>query len=197
LKDGGDDLSLLEKIYKDLNRSGEIDAIAEAINATPAASEEAGEIDANPAKLAEVHCAAVCFRSDGRILIGRRPAAKRRLKGVFEFGCGQLKPNQSFEECLRESYREDFGVDLEYISRLPINSYVIEGTRRVPGLLYYAELKNPEVVEERFLKSKHTEIEWFDPSTLHAIDKREFVPDFDVTVTEAVKLRESTRTETC
>lgn len=191
LQNKADDVNILTKIYKDLNRTVEIAAIEEALKIVGSTSEELEEIEANPAKLAEVHCAAVCFRDDGRILIGRRPSGKRRLKGIFEFGCGQLKPNQSFEECIREGYKEDFGADLDHISPLPVNVYVIEGTRRIPGLLFYAELKNPEEIEERYLRSKHTEIQWFDPSTLEKIDKKEYVPDFDVTVSNALREKQA------
>lgn len=187
---GGKDLSELNKVYSDLNRTHEISTIADAIKSAPADKSGSVEISENPAKLAEVHCAAVCFREDGRVLIGRRPSGKRRLKGVFEFGCGQLKPNQSFEECLRESYREDFGVGLKRISKLPINTYVIGGDRRIPGLLFYAELENPQDVESRFLKAKHTEIRWLDPSKLDQIDDSEYVPDFRTTVANALRARE-------
>lgn len=187
LKNNISDISTLEKIYEDLNRTKEVLGIADIIRSAVAAGEEGEEITANPAKLAEVHCAAVCFRADGKILIGRRPTAKRRLEGIFEFGCGQLKPNQSFEECLRESYREDFGVELGHISKLPVNVYVIEAVPRVPGLLFYAEIQNAEDVEARYVKAKHTEIRWFDPERLGDIQKDQYVPDFDVTVSEALR----------
>src|SRR5699024_10242748 len=54
-------------------------------------------------KLAEVHCAAICFNDEGEILIGKRPVDKKTLNSKWEFGCGQVKLDQTFQQCIETS----------------------------------------------------------------------------------------------
>jgi hypothetical protein len=183
-------VSVLDKIYTDLNRGEEINAIAHAIKETPPEEDNVVSAEINPVKLAEVHCAAVCFRPDGCILIARRPTTKRKF---FEFGCGQVRLGQDFHDAIREGYKEDFSAELDFISKNPVNSYVIYGDRKVPGLLFYAELKNPDEVERNFLKSKHTEVRWLVPADVGTLDESEVVPDFAETVRRALKISEQRR----
>ena len=182
------ELPFLTKIYSDLNRQGEIDELITIIEGRSVVFPAVGEV-VNRSKLAEVHCAAICFRENGLILLGRRPSTKRKFPGKWEFGCGQVHLGQDFHDCISESYREDFSAEFNYISRMPIQTYIIDGDRKVPGLLFYAEIKNPDDVISRFVSKKHTEIKWFDPSVRHDISESDYIPGFRAAIDAAVDYR--------
>lgn len=144
---------------------------------------------------AEVHCVAICFNDNGHILIAKRPLDKRRFPGIWEFGCGQLKKSQDFTECLVESYREDFGAELDFYSKLtPISTYIMEDTlegRKIPGIIFIAKVLNQDFIEKNFSKTTHSEIKWFDPAELENIDESAYVTDFEDTVKKAINAYES------
>lgn len=139
--------------------------------------------------LVEVHCVAVCFNNKGEILLGKRNEHKRRFPSIWEFGCGQLKKSQTFEECLKESYKEDFFAELNFSSSLiPVNTFVFEDKqegRKIPGIIFVASVTNPEEIEKNFLKENHSEITWFDPKTVDTILEEDYVEDFKETVKRA------------
>lgn len=184
-----DDISTLAKIYTDLNKQGEIEELLRVVDQSNGGIlPPAGGI-VNRSKLAEVHCAAICFRKDGKILLGKRPTGKRRLAEKWEFGCGQIHLGQDFHDCIRESYREDFSAQVAYISAVPVQTYVIDGDRKVPGLLFYAEVDNWQEVDKHFVAGKHTAIDWFDPDEVEKIEAANYVPGFRETVKMALAYR--------
>jgi 8-oxo-dGTP pyrophosphatase MutT (NUDIX family) len=109
----------------------------------------------------EVHCVAVCFREDGHALIARRPTGKRIHPGAWEFGCGQLEPFETFADCLRRAYREDFRVDLDIPDNpVPVSTYVIRQERSArSGIIFVAGVRNSSELRAQ----KHTEVQWVDP----------------------------------
>ena len=131
---------------------------------------------------AEVHCVAVCFRDDGRILIALRPQSKRRLPNTWEFGCGQLQLHETFEDCLSRSYREDFGAELNVgKSLIPIRTYTIvdeDEKRRIPGVIFLAYISNHDAIRAK----RHTRIDWLDPKDVDSWDDSRCVPNFKETI---------------
>jgi hypothetical protein len=188
-----DELDLLPRIYSDLNRQHEVEEVARVIAAGEAKALPVAQAVVNRSKLAEIHCAAICFRADGKILLGKRPKSKKRLEGLWEFGCGQMHLGQDFHDCIRESYREDFSAIIGYISEIPVQTYVITGDRKVPGLLFYAEIENGEEVDHLFVERKHEAIRWLDPADVDNSDENEFVPDFKQSVRLALEHRQRCR----
>ncbi|ATF11641.1 hypothetical protein A616_06470 [Brevibacillus brevis X23] len=186
----------LTKIFADLGKEHNITNIITKIQYTKPEGISETDLIAAPNvsqyKLVEVHCAAVCFNDEGKILIAKRPSKKRRLNGVWEFGCGQLKKSQSFEECLGLSYKEDFSAEIDtFGSAIPVSTYVIEDRdekRKIPGILFLAKILNQEEVEKSFNKEKHTEVQWFDPTKLTQIKEEDYVPNFKDTVQKALDL---------
>lgn len=186
------EISVLKKIYNDLNKNKEIEDIESIIRQGGGKISPAESMTmVNRSKMAEVHCAAICFNKEGKVLIAKRPPTKNRLKGVWEFGCGQLHLGQDFHECIKESYKSDFGAEISFISELPVSAYVIQDHLKVPGLLFYAEIENDHEIESIFVKSKHTEIKWHDPQA--KITKSDFVPDFQKSLKRAIDYREARR----
>jgi hypothetical protein len=153
---------------------------------------ESIEIEIPSDRFAEVHCAAVCFAPDGRVLAAKRPVTKRRFPNCFEFGCGQLRLGESFGDCLRRAYKDDFGVELAMSHPLaPVGTFEIQDTdenRIIPGLIFLAEIRDPSVVEANFSREKHSEIIWLNPATQDPAPET-CVPDFRATIEKAVMLR--------
>lgn len=190
--DKSSELSNLVKVYEDLDKKDEVEELWDYVKNLPAeAKEEAIPSEVSQAHLVEVHCVAVCFRQDGRILIARRPQNKRRLPDVWEFGCGQLRIAEDFEECLTRSYRDDFGAELSFTRPLrPVSTYVIDDPaekRKIPGIIFTAEITNSHQVRS----IRHSEIDWIDPITAENYRDDEVVPNFKHTVRLALTVHEN------
>jgi hypothetical protein len=120
-------------------------------------------------------------------MIGRRPLAEGKvLSGKWEFGCAQLIPQQDFHQCMKIHYKRDFGADLEFFYEHPFKKYFIT-EKEVPGLIFVAVASNPEDVKRYHSKTKHTEIQWIDPSA-KKLPEEDCVPGFYETVEEATHL---------
>ena len=73
-------LSRIEKIFRDLGKEHECQRMLELLEGIPAEAErDTVTIEIPRDRYAEIHCVAVCFSKDGKVLIGRRPDTKRRL----------------------------------------------------------------------------------------------------------------------
>lgn len=186
----------VERVFRDLDRLGEVEALHLFLQSTPTHLREPpsdGQVQGPPAlakaagSTAEVHCVAVCVRpADGYILVAQRPSTKRLLKEYWEFGCGQLRYGETWAECLRRNYKEDFGADLEFGREpQPLRPFIVqddEGGRRIPGMIFYAEVMNPGDVRA----PKHQAYEWInpaDPGSWKALEKR--VPDLEDSISAA------------
>lgn len=178
----------LQKIFDDVDNNGKVEGLIELFKETDEVKVMQSVSQYN---LAEVHCVAICFNDKGEILLGKRPEGKRRFPGIWEFGCGQLKKSQEFEECLAESYKEDFFAELDFFSDLtPVSTYLIEDNlegRKIPGIMFIAHVNNPDQVEQKYSKSTHSEVKWFDPQKLNEISEDEYVDRFKDTVEKAVE----------
>lgn len=185
-----DTLNQIVKVYEDLNLKEGAEALWALLQALDGAQEDEPPAEVTPAgmgALVEVHCVAVCFRADGRALIARREASKRRFPEHWEFGCGQLSAFETFEECLRRAYREDFGAELRFDGPpVPVKTYTIgdadEG-RVIPGIIFVAEVTNPDEVRPR----KHSAVDWIDPGKPDAVVGGKCVPDLADTLASAYR----------
>lgn len=143
----------------------------------------------------EVHCVAVCFRKDGRVLIGRRPSDKKVFPETWEFGCAKLASGATFTSGMQLHYRGDFGAELEFFSDDPIGQFFIK-EKKVPGIIFVAHVTNPEDVDAHNLPDKHTEIRWIDP-TDPGLTADECVPDFMETLQKAHAVWQQHKQTTC
>jgi len=179
-------IETLEKIYDDLDKSQVIIKLFERLQKGEF-KELSDTIKPDPqiplSRLTEVHCVAVCFNNKGKILIAKRPASKRRYPRHWEFGCGQLKRNETFEKCLNRAYKEDFKIDLDFKGKIrPICTYSIpdaEENREIPGIIFIAIVVNPSAAEK---SEKHSAITWLDPVDTEFSKREKCVPDFAKTV---------------
>ncbi len=186
-------LKTIEKVFGDLGRTEEIDALEFAIaRACAQPHRDKIEIEIPKDRYAEIHCVAVCFSSTGRVLAAKRPSTKRRFPNCLEFGCGQLRLGESFSDCLKRAYRDDFGVELVLPEPVvPIAIYEIrdpDEQRVIPGIIFIAEIANEGDVAQRFSHEKHSEVVWLDPEAFQPSEHR-CVPDFERTIAKAVEVR--------
>jgi 8-oxo-dGTP pyrophosphatase MutT (NUDIX family) len=189
----------VERVFRDLDRLGEVEALHLFLQSTSSTLREPPQdrrSQARPAlakavgSTAEVHCVAVCVRpADGYVLVAQRPTTKRLLKEYWEFGCGQLRYGETWAECLRRNYKEDFGADLEFGREpQPLRPFIVQDEqegRRIPGMIFYAEVTNPGEVRA----PKHQAYEWInpaDPASWNALEKR--VPDLEDSIAVAYRV---------
>lgn len=130
-------------------------------------------------RLAEIHCAAICFNYEGKMLMAKRRHTKTVLAGKWEFGCGQLEINQTIKSCLRKNYLKDFNAELEFPNGnlVPITTYnfkIEEEDRIVPGILFLALVKDTSNLQ----KNKHDEIRFVSEEELDTILPNQCVDDF-------------------
>jgi 8-oxo-dGTP pyrophosphatase MutT (NUDIX family) len=189
---------------KPLGRLGEVSKILEDVGRTQSVEElwefvrslettEISEIEEAPGAVLngtkEVHCVAVCFRSDGRVLLAKRPASKSVHPRAWEFGCGQLGPSDTFADCLRRAYLEDFNLEIDVDDEpTPVSTYIVDRGQRgglVPGIVFVAEVQNSERAQNR----KHDEIQWVDPDDLGIIAGEPTVPKLRETIRRAADIR--------
>jgi 8-oxo-dGTP pyrophosphatase MutT (NUDIX family) len=186
-------LNLIEKIFSDLGRDHEVEKLYQSLDSLAAATDEdLIEIEIPRGKYAEVHCVAVCFSPDGKVLIAKRPSTKKRYPDAYEFGCGQLEVGDSFADALKTAYRADFGIELNVPENpTPFRTFLIDDNtehRQIPGIIFIAEVSNPAEVEARYLREKHSEIRWIDPEQFAEDGTSRYVPNFSETLCEAVSL---------
>jgi isopentenyldiphosphate isomerase len=174
------EISIISKIFDDVDKIEEMEKIINIIQKTkhnPRDSKVTYDVPKD--RLAEIHCAAICFDKNGRMLIAKRRADKKRLAGLWEFGCGQLRINQTFKECLIENYLKDFNAKLNFPNSnlIAINTYnftIKEENRVVPGILFLALIENPEEVTN----NNHDAIRWIKEDELSTINENECVENF-------------------
>lgn len=177
-------LSYVEKIFRDLGRTEEVNDLHATILKAQTSMPEVIEVEIPRDRFAELHCVAIGFDDAGNVLVGKRPANKKRLPGVWEFGCGQLKLGENFATCLSRTYKEDFGAHLDFCGEpLPVATFSLRDEsekRDIPGVIFAAKVLNAPEVSKNHIKEKHSEIKWLPLNQLGTIRSDEYVPAFAV-----------------
>ncbi len=101
----------------------------------------------------------------------------------WEFGCAQLSLNKSFFESMKVHYKADFGVELDFQQKDPVAQYFVP-SKGVSGVVFVANILNPDDAETKFLKEKHSEVRWIDPNN-HHISPDDCIPEFAATLEKA------------
>jgi ADP-ribose pyrophosphatase YjhB (NUDIX family) len=180
----------LEKVFDDLDQKKEIEEVWQFLKELSPQKDDKAFAGILPATLVELHCVAVCFDKEDKILIARRLPDKRRFPSKWEFGCGQLRVSETFQECLQRSYKEDFGAELSFGNRLqPITTYFIDEQderRKIPGAIFLAFVNNPEQVKAL----RHSEIDWLNLNSIDSLSDDDCVPDLKDTIHRAIKVKQ-------
>jgi isopentenyldiphosphate isomerase len=110
----------------------------------------------------EVHCVAICFNAEGKVLLAKRADTKTVSPGCWEAGCAELKQGETFQDALKRDYLADFGLELDFAlfnDSNVIATYSFQKRRStIPGVILLANVK-----DAKKLKSvKHSDVGWFD-----------------------------------
>lgn len=170
-------IDALDHVFDDLGRQPVIEKLIASARQNLIETEQS-IVSVPRGRLAEVHCVAICVTREGKILIAQRHPGKKTLPGAWEFGCSQLKIGEDFKDAIIAGYKEDFAAAIEQVSLLPIAKYVIEGDRKIPGLIFAALVSNEGEIEAHYSKEKHTNVRWINESEAKAMSKDNVVPDF-------------------
>lgn len=186
-------LKFVEKIFDDLGKKANIDILMDLLaNAHLRPSSSEIEIEIPTDRHAEVHCVAICFNREGQVLIAKRPEGKSRFPNAWEFGCGQLRFRESFADCLKRAYFDDFGVDLDIPKPIvPIDTFEIDDQtqrRLIPGIIFIAEAPHAPELPLRIAHAKHSEVRWIAPENFNT-SGLVCVPNFSETLKRAVAAR--------
>jgi isopentenyldiphosphate isomerase len=184
----GENIDQLTKIYSDLDIKINVETLKEWISKEQLNSSNSESFVTLNADV-ELHCVAMCFNPKGEILVGKRGKDKVIEPNKWEFGCGQLRGGQDIPTCLKQSYEEDFGVNIKLPkSLLPVGTFNLKAKpqKTAIGLIFIADVAKPEKAENK----KHQEIKWINPKDL-PFSPDECVPDFKEDVDKALKIRAS------
>jgi 8-oxo-dGTP pyrophosphatase MutT (NUDIX family) len=175
-------------VFRDLGKFDEVKAEVDALRPEKGDTQSISEDYLISTKLIELHCVAICIDQKGRILAGKRSAIKRRLPGLWEFGCGQLRINETFEDCIKRCYKEEFGISVSVVNpATPIATFYmrdVEEKRVIPGIIFLARCDDPERLRPN--KSSHSEVQWFSREEISGVSADQKVPDFDRNTDDAL-----------
>jgi 8-oxo-dGTP pyrophosphatase MutT (NUDIX family) len=181
-----DSIEKLEKIFKDVNQIDDIDLIIDRIAQTVPEKNLEIQLD----KVSEVHVALICLNGDkSKILAALRPKTKKRFPNMWEFGCGQISLNETFEETARRTYKEDFGIDIEILNdSVPVATYSFEDSAKqtVPGIILVGYTNTDEQIKQE----KYADVRWLTEEEIEKIqsDSKEYVDDFKINALKAFNI---------
>jgi isopentenyldiphosphate isomerase len=181
-----DDVSLLKKIFEDLDKLNVVKNLKEKI------IKEANPILISKIpkdKLCEMHVVAICVNSNNEILIAKRAADKNTFPNIWEFGCSQLRLNQDFISAINKDYNNDFGIKLKLLKDEPIATYTIgklKDSRVVPGLIFLCRIEENENAISLDDK-KHSDCKFINKENYKNINRNETIPDFHKRIEDAYK----------
>ena len=98
---------------------------------------------------------------------------------MWEFGCGQISLNETFDQTAKRTYKEDFGINIEILNDgVPITTYSFKDSagQVVPGIILigYTDF------EGRIEPKKHDKVKWLSKKKIKKIDRNssQHVEDF-------------------
>jgi len=181
IKNNTNNLAILEKIFKDTNQEDTTDKTIEIIKKTKNEN-EFPELKT----YAEVHVAIICFFKN-KIFAFLRKEDKKILPNIWEFGCGQVKPNESFIDTAVRTYKEDFNLNIEVFNQ-PVAIYDVEKyNQKIPGIILIGELLDDNI-ENIQLKGGHNKYELLTLDEIKQIKKDNYVENFQENALKVFKI---------
>lgn len=178
--------SILEQVHQnwlDLPKSAEKVASTESAPPTATIAESS----------TEVHCVAVCFNDDGKVLVAQRAESKRAFPGQWEAGCAQLRSGEDFYDAMERDYFSDFKLRLDFtgfrhVGAIGSYSFSKNGCV-VPGVIFVARAVNPTDLNA----AKHKAAQWIDPAVLGAEIGSNCVPGLRERIERALEVWKQVR----
>lgn len=173
------DFSIINKVFRDLDKVQEVEEMINIIEQSERKETNQQRFIVSRERLSEVHCVALCFDEENNLLVAKRNSDKKRLSNKWEFGCGQLRINESISDCLIRSYKSDFDILVGFYGNnpMPISCYTFkieEENRTIPGIMFIAKVINKETATP----NSHQEIKWISRKELDSFSPEDCVPNF-------------------
>ena len=175
----------LEKILYDRKLRYKIDMIEDLID------NENGKMESllNESRL-ELHCVAVCFDKEGRVLIAKRDH-RNILNGKWECGCAKANAQKELVDSIKEEYKNDFGITISPIlakhrkdqQPQPIALYKVEDHMELhKGIIVLAEIEKGSICLNN---RKHSEYKMITQKEMDSLREDECVSDLKNTLSLA------------
>ena len=135
----------------------------------------------------ELHCVAVCYDQDGKILIVKR-TERKLYKSKWEFGCAKANSKMGLNETIVEDYEKEFGICIELIlderrmdkQPIPLAIYTIKNENELhKGIICLAKIISGNVVLN---EKKHSEYRMITEQEIDLLDEEDCVPDMKETL---------------
>ena len=183
-------IEFLEKIFKDLNKTDEVEKLYNAIKNETYINDkdinENSQISRVEYINSEVHCVAICFYNS-KVLLVKRSSSRKLFPELWECGCGKINSNESWKTCLEKDYKSILGVNIILNKNpVPIASYTYKKNNIiVPGIIFIAKIEsdivtvNPSKYSEYKFMTKD-EVESLDEQTLMNNLKQNIIRGFEL-----------------
>ena len=195
-----DGVEVLIKVFTDLNKIDEIKYLLNKISKLQTIDNNIEQSrDSKYNKLShkrilpvnEVHCALICINEKNEVLAFQRSKERKLLPGKWEFGCGKLHISESWEECLIRSYKNEFNIDIDNKSIIPVSTYsILKSNVNMPGMIFVKRVIEEEVVQSIKVSDKYEKYRWIDIVNME-LEKEDCVDNFKENVEKAKYLLES------
>lgn len=141
----------------------------------------------------ELHCVAVCYDSQGRILVAQR-CERELLPGKWEFGCAKASANAELSRTIEEEYARDFAIKIcldmdrtrKDVQPRPLAVYQIEKNNELhKGIIFLAKIVSGDVVLNT---KKHFAYRMISEEEIELFKDEECVSDFKQTLRMAFEM---------
>ncbi len=135
----------------------------------------------------ELHCVAVCYNDEGKILIAKRDG-REILESKWEFGCAKANSRKELAESIKEEYKKDFGIIVEPfmdvgrqdLQPVPLAVYKIEKQDELhKGIIFLAKIISGDVILD---SNKHCAFRMISEDEIDSLNVDECVPDMKATL---------------
>ena len=183
-------IEYLEKIFKDLNKSDEVERLYKAIRDKTYLDDEDISENSEISRVeyinSEVHCVAICFFND-KVLLVKRSDKRSLSPGLWECGCGKINSNESWENCLKKEYSSILGIDIKINKNpIPIASYTyIKNDIIVPGIIFIAKIENDVVTVN---PSKYSDYKFMTKDEVESLDEQKLMSNLKQNIIRGFEL---------
>lgn len=138
----------------------------------------------------ELHCVAVCYDEEGRILIVKR-SLRELYKSKWEFGCAKANSSQELNETIVDEYEKDFGIQIQlYMDEnrvdsqpVPLAIYSVDNNHeKHKGIICLARIISGNI---KLNDKKHCDYKFITAQEIDSLNEEECVPDMKETLKQA------------
>ncbi|GIM31528.1 NUDIX domain-containing protein [Paraclostridium bifermentans] len=183
-----DEVEVLIKVFTDLNKIEEIEYLLNKISKLQLEDSNMdkyrklecnSKVKSKPIlPVNEVHCALICINEKNEVLAFQRSNKRKLLPGKWEFGCGKLHISETWEECLIRSYKNEFNIDIDNESIIPLSTYSINKSGiNTPGMIFTKKVTSKDIVKNIQISDRYEGYKWVDIDNMD-LEKDDCVDDF-------------------